>query len=74
VTVFTRSMLNAGKCNDPNCSNPECSERLFFGNRCHEDAGFDAVYVKACGHLNLLCSECGETIVVIAVGEGFVCN
>ena len=56
MTVLTRNILDKQGCENPDCTD---GDELYFDSQCCDGAGFQAMYAKSCGHLNLFCAGCG---------------
>jgi hypothetical protein len=66
MTVQTRKTLDPMGCSDPNCNHDHSV--LFLDPGCHEAPTWVA-YHKATGTLKVMCAECDQTIVEIAVAR-----
>lgn len=65
--TLTRRQLDQAQCEVPDCKHDSHDSKLFLHSRCHPKAPTWAVYEA--GVITVLCAECDELIIEIAVAD-----
>jgi len=64
--ILQMEQMVAKGCSIPGCTHADHKE-LYLRQRCHPRAGLDVRYEKGSGVLNILCRECKQPVLNVAV-------
>lgn len=64
---LTTSVLDNMKCATPGCTCGSHDSEMWIHAKCHPGASLEACYQYATGNLDLICAECKNLVISIAV-------
>lgn len=57
------------RCNNPDCTDPECNAILALMPVCHPRGGIYAEYHKADGTLRTMCGQCHQPVITFQIAN-----
>jgi len=70
LTQADLDLIGVEGCQNPDCTDPHCGDKVFLHARCHVGVPTWAIYHKKLRVIQILCGACRKLIVEVAVAKG----